>query len=293
MKRIPTQIATLAAVFGLAWCGSAFGASVADGQRAFDAGRYYEARRIWTALAEQGDPRAALGLGIVFDLGRGVPSDAATALGWYRAAAQGGIADAELNVGIMLDSGRGAVRDAAEAALWYARAAARGNHRAQYDLGQLYESGDGVPKNTDLAAAWFTAAASGGLSAASQRLNQLPKPEREPGGADLALLPATPVAPDANAAIERHGETDSVELVWTSPQQPAPTTFYVEALSLTLDGSEPAFGRYVATSSTLMPIHGLSGRFVWRVYVVSPQWHSYAVSGWRRFVIAQAALATR
>ena len=41
------------------------------GQSAYAAGRFVEALRIWRPLAESGDPRAAFGLGLLYDLGEG------------------------------------------------------------------------------------------------------------------------------------------------------------------------------------------------------------------------------
>jgi uncharacterized protein len=58
------------------------------GQSAYAAGRFIDALRIWRARAEQGDARAAFGLGLLYDLGEGVGQDAAAAYGWYRRAAE-------------------------------------------------------------------------------------------------------------------------------------------------------------------------------------------------------------
>ena len=140
-----------------------------EGQRAYAAGRYEDARRIWAAQAEAGDPDAQLSLASLYDLGQGVRREPVTAYNWYRRAADAGLAAAEFNVAVMLDTGDGVPRDAAEAAKWYSRAAMRGNHRAQYNLGQLYATGDGVPLDLDLAATWFRAAASY-LPAAAEKL---------------------------------------------------------------------------------------------------------------------------
>ncbi len=140
-----------------------------EGQRAYTAGRYEDARRIWAAQAEAGDSDAQLGLASLYDLGRGVTRDPVIAYNWYRRAADAGLAAAEFNVAVMLDTGDGVPRDVSEAARWYSRAATRGNYRAQYNLGQLYAAGNGVPHDLDLAAAWFSAAASD-LPAAAEKL---------------------------------------------------------------------------------------------------------------------------
>jgi TPR repeat protein len=121
------------------------------GQSAYAAGRFIDALRIWRPLAEGGDPRAAYGLGLLYDLGQGVGQDAAAAFVWYRRAAEAEFVLAEFNVAVMCDSGLGRPRDPAEAALWYPSAAAHGNGRAEYNLAQLYQAGEGVPLNPSMA----------------------------------------------------------------------------------------------------------------------------------------------
>jgi TPR repeat protein len=71
-----------------------------------------------------GDPRAAFGLGLLYNLGEGVGQDAVAAYLWYRRAAEAGFVPAEFNIAVMYDSGLGTARNAAEAAVWYASAAA-------------------------------------------------------------------------------------------------------------------------------------------------------------------------
>ena len=69
------------------------------GQSAYADGRFIDALRIWRPRAEQGDARAAFGLGLLYDLGEGVGQDAAAAYGWYRRAAEAGYVLAEFNLG--------------------------------------------------------------------------------------------------------------------------------------------------------------------------------------------------
>ncbi len=77
----------------------------------------------WHALAEDGDPAAALALGNLYATGEGVP------------------------------------RDDERAAYWYGRAAARGLPEAQFALGLLYATGQGVPRDLRLAHMWVNLAA--------------------------------------------------------------------------------------------------------------------------------------
>ncbi len=267
--------------------------TVEDGQRDFDAGRFEAARTTWAALAEAGDAEAAFRLGILYDLGRGVPSDPAEALRWYKRAGEGGLPAAELNAAFMYDRGRGTRRDASEAALWYARAAAHGNHRAEYDLGQLYEAGDGVPRNLDLAAAWLRQAAAGGLEAASQLLTILPHlpkeaAEAQNGGGNGGVILLSPA--DA-ATLRRSSAAPAAELVWTLPAQTAPVRFFVEVVALDPAGTRPVFADYMAVSAVVVKLPG-GGSYGWRVYTVQPTQRSYSPSAWRRFSVASGDIAS-
>ena len=176
------------------------------GQSAYADGRFIDALRIWRPRAEQGDARAAFGLGLLYDLGEGVGQDAAAAYGWYRRAAETGYVLAEFNLGVMCDSGVGTGRNATEAALWYARAAAHGYARAEYNLAQLYETGDGVPRNLDMATSWYAAAAAHGLSAAAHKVTSL-REERQAAVSSYAAKPTGPPDQVASLREERHGSS--------------------------------------------------------------------------------------
>jgi murein DD-endopeptidase MepM/ murein hydrolase activator NlpD len=172
-------------------------AMTGDAQSAYDNRRFAEARRIWVPLAEAGDAEAQFRLGLLFDLGQGVPKDLATAYMWYRRAAGAGLAEAQFNVAVMQDSGLVGPRNAVEAARWYRKAAVQGHHRAQYNLAQLYASGDGVPSDIPKAKAWYRVAAHGGLTAAADKLAEIER------------------AADKLAEIERNARSG------TSPSEPA------------------------------------------------------------------------
>jgi len=95
---------------------------LALGQEAVTRKDYAAALNLWTPLAEQGNPAARAGLGVLYANGQGV------------------------------------AQDFAEAARWYQLAAAQGFPFAQLSLGLLYESGQGVPENPLKALMWFTLA---------------------------------------------------------------------------------------------------------------------------------------
>jgi hypothetical protein len=262
-----------------------------DARRAFDAGRFDEARHLWLPLAAAGDAEAALDVGLLYDLGRGVPQDSSTAYRWYRQAAEAGLAQAAFNVAVMLDSGAGVPRDSAEAALWYARAAANGYHRAQYALAQLYAAGDGVPRNPATAAAWYRAAARGGLRAASARLPGLPRPERAaafPPPGNLSPVRPVPVAP-VDAVLPAGQNPLKVALVWNTPEQPVPVKYYVELRALDAFGSREVSASYAETSATLVELPGAPRLYAWRVYAVARSGAHYATSPWNSFLTGKGA----
>ena len=262
-------------------------------QQAYAAGRYDEARRLWTARAEAGDPAAQLSLGTFYDLGQGVPRDPVAAYSWYRRAASAGEPAAEFNVAAMYDSGDGVPRNTAEAALWYGRAAAHGNRRAQYNLGQLYAAGDGVPRNPDQAEAWFRAAAPD-LPAAAERLAALRRAgsearARPPADAARPIEAAQPTAPLDGEVIPMldgaSGAAGIVELVWVSPAQPVPVRFFVQLLAL--DSIEPreVFATFLDETATLATLDRVPGRYAWRVYAVGRSLGHYTASEWNQFQV--------
>jgi hypothetical protein len=256
------------------------------GQSAYAAGRFVEALRIWRPLAESGDPRAAFGLGLLYDLGEGVGQDAAAAFVWYRTAAEAGVASAEFNIAVMYDSGVGTARNAAEAAVWYASAAAHGIARAEYNLAQLYAAGDGVPRNLDVAKAWYAASAAHGLSAASSKLASL-RENRAAAAATVRAKPALiPVVPaGSHVAKSRPGEDTFVELSWIAPAQPVQASFFVQVVLLDTVGAHPTFSSYLQQSAILVRLPSTPAAYAWRVYTVAVSETDYVPSAWRYFSV--------
>jgi TPR repeat protein len=104
----------------------------------------------------------------------GVPQDGATAMAWYRKAAERGNADGMVRLGGMYEMGvEGAEADDVEAAKWFQKAADQQDPSAMYDLGTLYENGEGVPKSVDKAKEWYEKSAGLGNTEAKKRLAQM------------------------------------------------------------------------------------------------------------------------
>jgi hypothetical protein len=259
-------------------------AALDDGNAAFDAGRYADAFRFWSAAAKDGSAMAAFDIGLLYDLGDGVPESAETAFKFYRKAGEDGLASGQFNVGVMYDSGRGVARDEAEAALWYARAAAQGHTRAAFNLGQLYEAGEGVPRNRDLAVAWYQVAAKD-IPIAATKAQALPQEGGVAASAAVATLASPiPTWPRDGAAIALSGVTPVTELVWTAPPEPSLVTYFVEVRASEDGRYREVYSGYVETSAAAVSLNA-DHHFAWRVYAVAANGSDYAPSPWSRFDI--------
>jgi len=259
------------------------------GQSAYAAGRFIDALRIWRPRAEQGDARAAFGLGLLYDLGEGVAQDAAAAYRWYRRAAEAGYVLAEFNLAVMCDSGTGTARNTTDAALWYARAAAHGYARAEYNLGQLYQAGDGVPRNLDMAARWYAVAAGHGLSAAARKVASLREERRQTmlssDAGKPTLAPAVPTGPRPVTSLSGTDESVQVELSWAAPAQPVAVDFFVEVLAIDTAGPHRVFTSFSKQSAVLVSLPQVRADYVWRIYTVAASVADYVPSPWSYFSI--------
>jgi hypothetical protein len=245
------------------------------GAEAFARRDFVAAAELWRGEAAAGSAEAKLGLGLLSDLGLGVPRDAARALRWYLEAADEGVTDAQFNVAVMLDAGTGVPREVGAAAVWYGRAAANGHHRAQYNLGLLYEAGDGVPRNADLARHWLGRAAEA-LPAAAERLAGV-----APDGSEPRSL-AAPVNPVG--AVVTRGGARRAELVWTAFPGPPGAGFLLEVARLPAAGETT--GAIILSTATeasawTVGLPGPSGEYAWRVSRVSHDESRYAAAPWQ------------
>jgi TPR repeat protein len=170
-RRLVLLLLSLAA--GAAMTAHADSSSTTQGLAAFSGGRYAEALEYWQRAAKAGDGQAALYVGLMNDLGRGVAQDPKAARAWYERAAALGNAVAMFNLGVLYDSGIGVPRDHVVAADWYGKAAAKGIGRAAYALGLMYEAGDGVANDKDQAVRYFRQALTSGITAARAHLASL------------------------------------------------------------------------------------------------------------------------
>jgi localization factor PodJL len=123
--------------------------------------------------AESGEAVAQYRLGTLYERGRGVPADPALALHWYQLAANAGNRKAMHNLAVAYAQGSGTPKDFAEAARWFSKAANLGLADSQFNLAVLYERGLGVPQSLLDAYKWYAIAAASGDTESKARLDVL------------------------------------------------------------------------------------------------------------------------
>jgi hypothetical protein len=139
-------------------------ADYAAGLGAFNRKDYARAFSEWIDGAKAGDAHAQHGLGMLYELGQGVPyADPKAAAEWYEKAAAQNYAPAINNLARLYADGRGVAQDVPKAIALWSKAAEAGNITAQFNLGLQYASGSGVPRDMKKAAAYMLQAAEGGL----------------------------------------------------------------------------------------------------------------------------------
>jgi uncharacterized protein len=125
------KLAVVAFVLAGGFSAPALAGPFEDGLDAARRADYPTVMRLWRPLADQGDARAQLNLGLMYANGRGVSQDYAAAITWYQKAADQGDAEAQLNLGLMYASGRGVPKDPVSAHMWFSLAAAGGDKAAE------------------------------------------------------------------------------------------------------------------------------------------------------------------
>ena len=124
----------LAVLLLLTLAAPAWGQDFEKGYQAYERGDYATAVKWYRKAAEQGNVNAQGILGIMYAAGQGVPQDYAEAVKWYRKAAEQGDAIALFNLGAMYFSGRGVPQDFVQAHMWLNLAAAIGQPKVVIEL---------------------------------------------------------------------------------------------------------------------------------------------------------------
>jgi len=127
------------------------------GLEAADRGDYPTAVKEFQLSAERGDVKARYNLGVMYQLGLGVPQDDQEAIRWYRLAAEQGDASAQFKLGVMYDKGKGVLKDYVLAHMWMNLAAAKGVKEAVKlrDLLEKNMTTDQIAEAQRLAKEWM------------------------------------------------------------------------------------------------------------------------------------------
>ncbi|MBV9571096.1 MAG: SEL1-like repeat protein, partial [Alphaproteobacteria bacterium] len=132
-----------------------------------------EAARWLARAAQQGEPLAQYRLGTLYERGRGVAGSPKLAAHWYELAAKQGNRKAMHNLAVAFAEGSGELKDSAQAAVWFSRAAGLGLADSQFNLAVLYERGMGVKQSLVDAYKWYLIAAASGDSESKARADAL------------------------------------------------------------------------------------------------------------------------
>jgi TPR repeat protein len=165
--------------------------------------------------AEAGSVASQLALADRLRAGKGMPSDPAMAIAWYRKAAQQGSAAAAAALGAMYETGGGVAQDYLRAADWYRIAVSFGGPaQAYYALGRMHLYGRGVLHDPIEAFALVRTAAERGEAAAQYLLAMMYDEgwgtDREPVEAYKWFLLAAQRAPQGEAGAK--GDTARLRL---------------------------------------------------------------------------------
>ena len=154
----------LAAGTAILLLSSAAFADYAAGLTAFNRKDFAHAFSEWIESAKAGDAHAQHGLGMLYEMGQGVPyADPKAASEWYQKAADQNYAPAINNLARLYADGRGVKQDVPKAIELWSKAAEAGNTTARFNLGLQYAAGVGVKKDMKKAAEYLLQAAESGL----------------------------------------------------------------------------------------------------------------------------------
>ncbi|MGL6462206.1 tetratricopeptide repeat protein [Aeromonas hydrophila] len=146
---------------------------LASANRAWRTGDFDEATRIWSPLAEQGQPRAQALMGWSHEVGQGSEQDISRAITLYRQAAQAGDAFGQYRLGEVYLRGAGVKRDLREAFHWMELAAKNGDVPAMLKVGVLHLMGVSGRVDLPRAKEWLYQAAKQGNQLALKVLQEL------------------------------------------------------------------------------------------------------------------------
>ena len=176
MQRVVTRLMISFAgccAAAVCWLLPATAGTLADGIAAAQRGDDVAAIKSWLPIAQAGNAAAQYELGVVYSTSKPDLLDYATALNWFRKAADQGAAPAQERLGHMFREGEGVPRDYRTAVTWESKAANQGYAPAQSSLGWMYENGQGVTQDYMFAVEFYRKAADQGEPSAQYNLGRM------------------------------------------------------------------------------------------------------------------------
>jgi hypothetical protein len=137
------------------------------GDALYQRGQDRDAFPLFLQAARLGYAPAQTRVGVMYDRGRGVARNQATAATWFAAAVSQGYAPAQLLLATMYARGEGVAADVKKASELYEASARRGKVYGMFAIGVQYELGQGVARDRTRAIYWFQQAAQRGDKEAS------------------------------------------------------------------------------------------------------------------------------
>lgn len=128
-----------------------------EAEKAYNDSNYTRCMELCLQIPD--NPWAQNRIGVMYSLGKGIPTDYKEAAYWYRKAAEQNFAKAQHNLGYLYELGNGVQQDYKEAVYWYRKAAGQNYAAAQVNLGFMYYYGNGVQQDYKEAVYWFRKAA--------------------------------------------------------------------------------------------------------------------------------------
>ena len=124
MIRLVRRPIAIVLVLATSLLSSAIAGGLDDAGSALLRGENGVALSIIRPMANAGDSRAQLALGLMYRNGQGVAQNQAESVKWIRKAAEQGDSEAEYSLGLAFQNGMGMRQDYAEALSWFRLAAA-------------------------------------------------------------------------------------------------------------------------------------------------------------------------
>ena len=147
-------------------------ASLQNGNEAYLAGDFVQARILWSQASET-EPRALHNLGMLYSQGMGVPREPERANTLFYQAAIRGYAPAQYQYSKALLSGHAASKVSGDIVFWLKNAARQSYTPAYYELGKLFSESTLVEKDLEYAMGVLQKAVDSGVSGADDLLSRI------------------------------------------------------------------------------------------------------------------------